>query len=660
MNVLQTQYKPPPASVSIPSRPSLHRQLPPTIPSRHSPLPTWSNQEYPEPDFSTNNLPPTMSDRPRLKDFLAAMKPDTWGSTTGRPSKRSSVKREENMYIPPPVSNINDNNQFYANTAPPNGSLYSSVPSIAGPALTSISNFSPRHYQVQSSLPNEQPKYNQSHLNDPNATLLAQNLGGQSQMMYNSHNTQPFTQHQQYPTPQSTYQPNLSAQQAFHQPPSAPQPSPTPQLRYQSSPTSQPVYQPPPPQQQQQMYQPPPPQQQQQTYQPPPAQQQQMYQPPTSQQQQVYQPPPPQHQVYQPPPPQHQAYQPPPTQQQVYQPPQPQQPMYQPTQHPSYQHPAYQVSSIQQPAHPSFAQQPPISQQMNHHQITQSAQGNPSQQPPNQPSTYQNPTDPNRSTQQSIPPAKFDPYRPQPVGAYDIPKPQNPPNVSTSQPPPTTIPARVNPHDVYRPGGLLTTNQSPMPSVPANNNNNYNPNQFVQYAPSPPPPPQQQQAPPPPPPPAPLVPTSTPTSIPVNVVSTQSSTSTIVDDLLSLALEQQIDSSIINTEPNSPEPQSPIPLDEESQPKSNGKPIACIQPLPTMIEEKPSVQPIITPVASLSPSQDPYDDKEKLDQLVSDVQRFEKHVSTMTKKILNGTVPLEVEWKVRLSSKRIRKKKILS
>ncbi|CAF4864170.1 unnamed protein product, partial [Rotaria sp. Silwood2] len=42
----------------------------------------------------------------RLKDYLAAMKPDTWGSSTGRSSKRSSTKREENMYMPLPGSNI--------------------------------------------------------------------------------------------------------------------------------------------------------------------------------------------------------------------------------------------------------------------------------------------------------------------------------------------------------------------------------------------------------------------------------------------------------------------------------------------------------------------------------------------------------------------------
>ena len=68
---------------------------------------------------------------------------------------------------------------------------------------------------------------------------------------------------------------------------------------------------------------------------------------------------------------------------------------------------------------------------------------------------------------QTLPPLPtyFDPYRPQPVGAYDIP---------TTQPPPLFL----NPQDVYRPGGLLGMTQRPM------TNPNYDPNQFVQYAPS--------------------------------------------------------------------------------------------------------------------------------------------------------------------------------
>ncbi len=671
LNTLQSQYQPrqpapPPASSS---RSSLNRQLPPTIPSRHSPSPNWSNQDFQEPEFPINNLPSTMPDRPRLKDYLAAMKPDTWGSNTGRSSKRASAKREENMYLPPPVSNITDNSNFYSNAAPSTAGLYSTVSSTGGPTLTSLPTFNPRHYQVpsplhseqpssfvpQHSLPYQQQKYNQLHSNDPASTLLAQNPGGQPQGIYNPHNTQQFPQHQQFHPSQPIYQPNPSAQQAFHQPNSSQQsvrqPPTTHQLGYQPSPSQQPVYQPPPPQQpvyqshpyQQPAYQPPPPQQptyqppppQQPTYQPsppqqptyqPPTPQQQVYQPPPPQQpayqpsppqQQVYQPTPPQQQVYQPPPPQQPTYQPPPPQQQVYQPPPPQQPAYQPS---SFPQPMYQPTSTQQPTHPSFLQQPPQSQQINQHQISQSPQPNPTQQP--------------------LPPEKFDPYRPRPVGAYDIPKSQNPPVVSSPPPQQQTIPTqpRVSPQDVYRPGGLLSTNQPQVPSL-STNNNNYDPNQFVQYvhpSPTPPPPP-------------PLVPTpSSAPTLPKNAVSTQPYMPTIADDLLSLALEQQIESSIINTEPNSPELQSTISIDEELQQKCNGKPIACIQPLSVVIEEKQPTQSLVTPVTSLSPPQDPYGDKDKLDQLESDVQRFEKHVSTMTKKILNGTVPLEVEWKVRI------------
>jgi hypothetical protein len=68
----------------------------------------------------------------------------------------------------------------------------------------------------------------------------------------------------------------------------------------------------------------------------------------------------------------------------------------------------------------------------------------------------------------------LNPYRPQPVGAYEIPK--------SSQ---TTFPPLLNPQDIYRPGGLLGMNQSQVPSSTMNNNNiNYDQNQFVPYIPS--------------------------------------------------------------------------------------------------------------------------------------------------------------------------------
>lgn len=76
---------------------------------------------------------------------------------------------------------------------------------------------------------------------------------------------------------------------------------------------------------------------------------------------------------------------------------------------------------------------------------------------PMYPSTLQNPS--MYQYPQSLPllPTNFDPYRPQPVGAYDI--------------PPTQPPMLINPQDVYRPGGLLGMAQQPI----------INPNQFVQY-----------------------------------------------------------------------------------------------------------------------------------------------------------------------------------
>ncbi|CAF4212639.1 unnamed protein product, partial [Rotaria sp. Silwood2] len=676
LNTLQSQQQP------LPPKPSFRRQLPSSIPSNHSPLPTWSNQDLPEADFSMNNLPTTASDRPRLKDYLAAMKPDTWGSSTGRSSKRSSTKREENMYMPLPGSNIGDNSNFYTNTPPSSSPLYSSVPNTTGTALTSLPSFSPHHYRRQSPIHSEQPsmpyippstqsssfapqhsityqqpQHNQSYPIDPNSNLLAQNFRSQPQMTYNPPPTQPYTQHQQFHSSQAIPRPSTPTQQTFHQAQIPPQQS----VHQPSPPTQQLVYQLPPP---------------------PPPQQQQSF--PPSTQQPIYQPIPSQQSFQQP----------------------PQQPIYQTS---SFQQPTYQTPSTQQTTNTSFFHQPSPQQQTHQHyqQMPQPSQTIPNQPLPPQ-STLQQPTmhqsqpfgDHNRSTHQPSLPAKFDPYRPQPVGAYDIPKSQNPP--FTSPPPPqqqqTILPpqyqqiisppqqqqiissfqhqqiippsqqqqtisplqpqqiisppqqqqqqqqimpplqpqqiipptASINPQDVYRPGGLFSTNQPQVPSSSINNNN-YDSSKTVQYIP----------------PPAPIVPSSSNTNLPINSTSKQSSIPHIADDLLSLALEQQAETAITtnNIVPNSPEPPSTNSFDEDLHIKSNGKPIACIQPLSMIIEEKQSTQSLVTPTTSLHPPQDPYDDKDKLDQLVGDVQRFEKHVSTMTKKILNGTVPLEVEWK---------------
>ncbi|UJR14946.1 hypothetical protein I4U23_001927 [Adineta vaga] len=605
---LQSQHQSP-TIPTIPSRSSLHRQLPSSRPSRQSPLPTWQGQDVPEPQFPTASLPSTTPDRPRLKDYLAAMKPDTWGSTTGRSSKRSSTNRDENLYIPPPVSNMGDGGNFSANIMPTSTPSYPS-----GSTLTSLPAFHPHHYQVESpthfekpslpyapplptqSLSYHQPKYNQSHSIDSNPAFLTQNFGTQPQVTY---------QQQFYNSRTATHQPSVVPQQTFYQP------SPPPPL---------------PPQQQQAFHQPLPPQQL--IHQAPPNQQ--MFHQTLSTQQISHQVPSSSQQMFpQPLPPQQQFYQSHPTQQ----------PTYQPS---SSQQQFHQSSSLQQPA------QPPFLQQTNHYQIQQ-------------PTMYQNLNDPNRSAQ---PPTKFDPYRPQPVGAYDIPKSQNPsfvpPTTPSSQQQQNIVPptARLQPQDVYQPGGLLSTNTPQMPTSTINNNNNsnnnYNPNQFVQYVstPTPPlPPPVTPLIPSPaaPVPSLPLVPSPTTSKTSANSVSNQPSVPKIDDDLLSLALEQQLETtlSISNTEPISSEPEPLSPIDDELHMKSHGKPIACIQPLPIVTEEKQSIQSPVTPMPTLSSSQsqDSHDDKDKLDQLVADSQRFEKHVSTMTKKILNGTVPLEVEWK---------------
>ncbi|CAF0965313.1 unnamed protein product [Adineta ricciae] len=633
---LQPKYQSP-TIPAIPSRSSLHRQIPSTRPSRQSPLPTWYAQDVPEPQFPTPSLPPTISDRPRLKDYLAAMKPDTWGSTTTRSSKRSSAtSRDDNLYIPPPTSHIGDGNDLS------NASM---------PSPTSLPTFNRHSYQIESAthferpsmpyaplpaqpLAYEQPKYNQSYPVNSHPTLPAQNFGNQPQVSY---------QQQFYPSQPASHQPNIAPQPTFHQPAPPPpqqtiqQPLPPNQPMFHQSVPTQPMFQ-------HSVPQPPPAQQ---IYHQPPPTQPIYHQSQLPQQQPIPQQLPPQQQFY----PSHSTLQ---------------QPMYQPPPVQQQQQ-FHQPSSFQQPT------QPPFPHQLNHYQIPQ-----PQPQPPTttlptqQPTMYQNQslTDPNRSAQQVLPPTKFDPYRPQPVGAYDIPKSQNTPFVPPIVPPsqhqqqqnmmPPT--ARLQPQDVYRPGGLLSTSSPQIPpGANINNNsssNNYNTNQFVQYVPTPTPP-----LPPPvtplipsppapvPPPPPPLVPSPSSVKAQVDPVSTQSSIPKIDDDLLSIALEQQLETtlSMSNPEPitRTPEPECLSPIDDELQVKSNGKPIACIQPLSISTEEKQPVQSPVTPMPTLTSqqSQDSHDEKDKLDQLIADVQRFEKHVSTMTKKTLNGTVPLEVEWK---------------
>ncbi|CAF4589523.1 unnamed protein product [Rotaria socialis] len=240
---------------------------------------------------------------------------------------------------------------------------------------------------------------------------------------------------------------------------------------------------------------------------------------------------------------------------------------------------------------------------------------------------------PQQQQQQMIPQQQQQQMIPQQQQQQMIPQQQQQQQMmSPQQPIPPTN--RVNQQDVYRPGGFFSTNQPQSPSS-SMNNNSYDANQAVQYVP-------------PPQPPAPLVPTCSISKSPANPVSKQSYIPQISDDLLSLALEQQFKTTVVTntTEPLTPEIPSIHSIDEDIQVKSNGKPIACIQPLSVATEEKQPMQSFSTsPVTTLHPPQDPYNDKDKLDQLVNDVQRFEKHVSIMTKKTLNGTIPLEVEWK---------------
>ncbi|CAF4180831.1 unnamed protein product [Rotaria sp. Silwood2] len=302
---------------------------------------------------------PIIPDRPRLKDYLAAMKPETWSSKTNR----SSIKVEENMYMPPTMPAINTNTSFYTDRVLPTGPVYSNFSNITEQKFTTLPAFNTHNqFSVQSSIPFEQtsmpfrsspssisttqtslpfsfehsmsyqkPTYNQSNSFDQNSTLFAQNYSSQLPMTYNPLDAQSFPQ-----------------------------------------------------QQQQQFY---------------PSQ-------PFQSQQSVYQP-------------------------------------------------------------------------FIHHQLTQpTPQTFSSHQSDLQyPSNYQcqNFSDSNRTIQQSLPalPTKYDPYRPQPIGAYDIPTTR-----PTTFPPPL-----IHPQDVYRPGGLLGINQTQI-SSPLMTYNNNDQSQFVQYNPA--------------------------------------------------------------------------------------------------------------------------------------------------------------------------------
>ncbi|UJR31730.1 hypothetical protein I4U23_019210 [Adineta vaga] len=142
------------------------------------------------------------------------------------------------------------------------------------------------------------------------------------------------------------------------------------------------------------------------------------------------------------------------------------------TTQPFSQQQPYYTNQTYQPQHVVYQSQPLSLHQQVSHPTHQSSLPHPSI------FQYQNINDIHRSAQQAVPvlSSKFDPYRPQPVGAYEIPNTQQ-----------TMIPSHlINSQDIYRPGGLLGMNQTQFSQSPYNNNR-YDQNQFLQYIPPPPP-----------------------------------------------------------------------------------------------------------------------------------------------------------------------------
>lgn len=199
---------------------TLQSQQQQTKPPIIRPKPAQYN--IPKPDLDV----PIIPDRPRLKDYLAAMKPETWGTT----ANRSSTKVEENIYKPSPVSNISSNSSFYnTNTMPTSAPVYSNIPEQT---FTSLPNFNPQHlYQVQSPIHSEQSSM--AYVPQPPAQVSSpfpaqhpmpyqthsfdQNFSNQSQMLYNSPpppSTHSFPQQQQQFYTSQSFQP----QQSIYQP----------------------------------------------------------------------------------------------------------------------------------------------------------------------------------------------------------------------------------------------------------------------------------------------------------------------------------------------------------------------------------------------------------------------------------------------------------
>ncbi|CAF1156375.1 unnamed protein product [Rotaria sp. Silwood1] len=170
---------------------------------------------------SKNNIDsPIIVDRPRLKDYLATRKPETWGSKINQ----SSIKIEENMYIP---STISPNTSFYTDRILPTGPVYSNITEQTFSLHNQFPIQSSIPFSYEHSMPYQQPTYNQLNSFDQNSTLFAQNYANQAQINYNPVNAQSFPQQQQqqqfYPTQsfqsqQSTYQPFIHHQSDLQYP----------------------------------------------------------------------------------------------------------------------------------------------------------------------------------------------------------------------------------------------------------------------------------------------------------------------------------------------------------------------------------------------------------------------------------------------------------
>ncbi|CAF4256660.1 unnamed protein product [Rotaria socialis] len=176
--------------------------------------------------FSQDVNSPAIPDRLRLKDYLDAMKSETWSPRT---TNRSSIKIEETKFIQPTAPTLNANNSFYPDriSSPSAGPLYSNLPEQT---YTNQPTFnSNTHHQVQSLLPlpnanlisYQKLSHNQSNTFNQNSTLFAQNFNARPPMSYSNVNTQPFPQQQQqqrfyssqaFQLQQPVYQPFLNQQ----------------------------------------------------------------------------------------------------------------------------------------------------------------------------------------------------------------------------------------------------------------------------------------------------------------------------------------------------------------------------------------------------------------------------------------------------------------